>query len=142
MQTTAEILVETAHIITVCGLHTGTQFAATDSDAIDICAAVYMAAEGTCPSEFSTDEIASIAIIEASAPAMAAIRAISDVLDSSVCETEIEPDTYVPDYIEHVSNWAATAPIGATVPPTPDEVRARVLHAANTLAIQTTPHAA
>ena len=142
MHSAAETLVEAARIITTHGLHTGEQFAATDSDAVDICAAVYMAAEGTCPPEFADDELASIAIIEASAPAMAAIRAISEVLDSSVCETEIAPGLYVPDYIEHVSNWAATTPIGGTQPPTTSEVIGRILRAANTLTTQTTPHAA
>ncbi|MFF8910569.1 DUF6197 family protein [Streptomyces olivaceoviridis] len=137
MQTTAQTLAETAHIISTHGLHTGEQFAATDSDAVDICAAVYMAAEGTCPPEFANDEVASLAIIEASAPAMAAIRAISEVLDSSVNETEIEPGTWVPDYIEHVSQWAMTPGIGQTEPPTTSEVIGRILRAANTLAIQT-----
>lgn len=137
MPSTADILVEAANILIVMGLHTGTQFAATDSDAVDICAAVYLAAEGTFPPEFSTDEVTSLAIIEASALAMAAIRAISKVLDSSVNETEIEPGTWVPDYIEHVSQWAMTPGIGQTKPPTVDEVVARILRAANTLAIQT-----
>jgi hypothetical protein len=134
MQTTAHTLERTAYILTMLGLHTGDQFAASDSDALDICAAVYMAAEGTCPPEFTTDEVASLAIIGASAPAMAAIRAISDALDSEACETEIEPGTRVPDYIEHVSNWAATAsPIHPKRPPTVDEVIGRILRAAQAL---------
>ena len=137
MQNTAYTLQRAAYLITMLGLHRGEQFAATDSDALDICAAVYMAAEESCPPEFTTDEVASLAIIEASAGAMAAIRAISDALDSSVCETEIEPGTYVPDYIEHVSNWAATAPIGEHFPPSTDEVIGRILRAANTVATQT-----
>jgi hypothetical protein len=137
MQTTAHILERTAYLITMLGLHTGDQFAATDSDALDICAAVYMAAEGPCPPEFTTDEVTSLAIIGASAPAMAAIRAISEVLDSSVCETETTPGLYEPDYIEHVSNWAATPPIGSTQPPTVSEVIGRILRAANHAATQT-----
>ncbi|MEU8469641.1 hypothetical protein AB0F30_17235 [Streptomyces sp. NPDC029006] len=137
MHNTADILAETAHILTTHGLHTGEQFAATDSDAVDICAAVYMAAEGTCPIEFSTDESTSLAIIEASAPAMAAIRAISDSLDSDVNETEIAPGMSVPDYIEHVSQWAMTPGIGQTTPPTTSEVIGRILRAANHVAIQT-----
>jgi hypothetical protein len=143
MQTTAETLTETAHIVATHGRHIGEQFAASDSDAVDICAAAYMAAEGFCPIEFSTDEIASIRLIEASAPAMAAIRAISDALDSSVCETEIAPGVYVPDYIEHVSNWAATPPIGCTEPPTTSEVIGRILRARDNLTTPTTnAHAA
>lgn len=134
---TAEILDETAHIISSYGLHTGAQFAADDSDAVDICAAVYLAAEGTCPPEFSTDETISIAIIEASAKAMTAIKAISDALDSSVCESEIVPGLWVPEYIEHVSNWAATPPIGEKTPPTVSEVIGRIQRAANTVRSQT-----
>ncbi|MFE6412622.1 hypothetical protein ACFVOR_37445 [Streptomyces sp. NPDC057837] len=138
MHDTAHTLERTAYLLTMLGLHTGDQFAARDSDALDVCAAVYMATEGTCPPEFTTDEVASLAIIGASAPAMAAIRAISDVLDSAVCETEVEPGTWVPDYIEHVSNWAATAsPVEPKRPPTVDEVIGRILRAANHAAIQT-----
>ncbi|MYW49636.1 hypothetical protein [Streptomyces sp. SID161] len=137
MQTTTETLIETAHIITTHGLHTGNQFAATDSDAIDICAAVYMAAEGTCPPEFSTDEDTSLAIISASAPAMAAIRALSDALESDVNDTEIAPGYTIPDHIEHVTQWVLRPGIGCTEPPTVDEVIGRILRAANTLAIQT-----
>ena len=138
MQTTAETLVEAAHIITFCGLHTGEQFADTASDALDNCAAVYLAAEGTCPVEFSTDEDASIRIIEASAPAMAAIKAISEALDSEPCEDEITPGLYVANHLEHVSNWAATAsPVPPKRRPTLDEVIGRILRAANTLATQT-----
>lgn len=130
MQTPADTLIETAHIITTHGLHRGPQFAASNSDAIDVCAAIYMAAEGTCPTEFAEDEDASLAIISASAPAMAAIRALSDALDTDVCETEIAPGYWVPDYIEHVTHWAATPPIGCTEPPTVDEVIDRILRTA------------
>ncbi|MFR9794179.1 hypothetical protein ACL07V_37090 [Streptomyces sp. MB22_4] len=143
MDSTVEILEETAHIINTYGLHTSTQFAADDSDAVDICAAVYLAAEGTCPPEFSTDETTSIAIIEASAKAMTAIKAISDALDSDVNETEIVPGLWVPEYIEHVSNWAATPPIGEKTPPSTSEVIGRIHRAANTLRSQTSvAHAA
>lgn len=135
MQTTAWTLEETAHILTAYGLHHGKQFAATTSDALDVCAAVYLAAEGTCPPQFSTDEDVSLCIIEASAPAMTAIRAISSVLDSPVCETEMVPGFWVPDYVEHVSSWAT--PVDGSTPPSIDEVIGRILRAANTLAIQT-----
>lgn len=137
MNSTAEILEEAAHVLTVMGLHTGPQFASSRSDALDVCAAIFLAAEGVCPPEFSVNEVASLAIIEASAPAMTAIKAISDVLDSHVCETEIVPGFYVPDYVEHVSTWAMRPGIGQTEPPTVDEVIGRILRAANTLAIQT-----
>ncbi|MCX5000933.1 hypothetical protein [Streptomyces longwoodensis] len=145
MQHTAATLQAMAHFITRYGLHTGDQFAAPGPAApMDICAVAYITAERCAPPpEFFTDEVTSLAIIESSAGAMAAIRAISEVLDSTVCETEIVPGTWVPDYIEHVSNWAATAsPITPKRPPTIDEVIGRILRAANTLATQTTPHAA
>ena len=138
MHDTAYTLERAAYILTLFGLHTGDQFAATDSHALDVCAAVYMAAEGTCPPEFTTNEAESLAIIGASAPAMAAIRAISNALDTEVCETEIAPGVTVPDYIEHVSNWAATPPVFATQPPSIDEVIGRILRAAQ----QATPTAA
>jgi hypothetical protein len=123
-----------ATFISRYGLHTGTQFAAPGPSApMDICAVAYIVAE-RCgpPPEFFTDEVASLALIEASARAMAAIKAISDVLDSSVCETEIEPGTWVPDYIEHVSNWASTpCPVAPKLPPTEGEVIGCILRAAN-----------
>lgn len=138
MQNTKYTLVRAAHLLNILGLHTGDQFAARHVG-LDVCAAIYVAAEGdTFPAEFTTDEVASIRLIEASAGAMTAIRALSAVLDSEPCETEIEPGTHVPDYIEHVSNWAATAPIGATEPPTKDEVIDRILRAANVASLQTT----
>jgi hypothetical protein len=139
MHGAAQDLQAMAHFISRYGLHTGAQFAAPGPAApMDICAVAYIAAE-RCPPppEFYNDEITSLTIIESSARAMAAIRAISDVLDSSVCETQVEPGTYVPDYIEHVSNWAATTPVGATQPPTVSEVIGRILRAANTHAVQT-----
>lgn len=133
MHGTAQDLQAMATFISRYGLHTGDQFAAPGPcAAMDICAVAYIVAE-RCgpPREFYTDELASIALIEASARAMAAIKAISEVLDSAVCETQIESGTWVPDYIEHVSNWAATPPVGATEPPTTSEVIGRILRAAN-----------
>lgn len=134
-------LQDMAAVIAIDGLHRGEQLGQRGHiDRLDICALAFTVAEWrgplTIPAEFFDDEIAGMRLIEASAGAMAAIRAISQVLDSSVREIQIEPGTYVPDYIEHVSNWAATAPIGATQPPTIDEVIDRILRAANLLAIQ------
>jgi hypothetical protein len=134
MNNTQDTLHGIAFYADIHGLHTGDQFAVDGplGPVLDICAIAYMQAEGgTVPTEFYTDEITSLAIIESSARAMAAIRAISDILDSTVCETQIEPGTYVPDYIEHVSNWAATAPVGEQHPPTVSEVIGRILRAAN-----------
>lgn len=133
MPTTAHILRRTAKLIAAEGLHTGDQFAGTYTG-LDICAAVYISAESDFPTEFFTDEIASIRLIEASAGAMAAIRAISDAIDSEACETEIAPGVTVPDYIDHVSNWAATRAPFSSAPPTVSEVIGCILRAADTLA--------
>jgi hypothetical protein len=138
MNTTAYDLHVMAAYVNLHGLHTGNQFAAPD-DQLDICAIAYVVAEDCpAPPEFYTDEIASLRLIESSARAMAAIRAISDALDTDPCETEIAPGHTIPDYIEHVSNWAATPPIGATKPPSTSEVIGRILRAAQALDTQTT----
>ena len=148
MHGTAEVLQRMAQVISLHGVHTGDQFAVrTHENRLtqhDICALAWVVAEGRiAPREFFTDEVASLAIIGASAPALAAIRAISDALDTDVCVTEIAPGATVPDYIEHVSNWAATPPVFAAQPPTTDEVIGCILRAANTVAQQTThPNAA
>ena len=134
MHTTACTLGQAAYIINSLGLHHGPQFADSSSPALDICAAVYLAAENTLPAEFHTDETVSLALIEASAGAMGAIRAISDVL-GPVCETEVLPGFWVPDYVEHVSSWAT--PIDGSTPPSTSEVIGCILRAANTLAVQT-----
>jgi hypothetical protein len=136
--TTSATLDRAARLIHLRGLHRGDQFAAA-LQRLDVSAAIYLAAEGgPVPAEFFTNEVASLRLIEASADAMQAIRAVSDALDSEVCETEIAPGVIVPDYIEHVSNWAATPPIGEKFPPTTAEVIGRILRAAD----QATPNAA
>lgn len=131
MHATARDLEAIAYLIHHGGLHTGNQFADGISMALDVCAAAYAIAEGDIPDEFFTDETASIALIEASPRAMTAIKAISDALDSDPCETPDTDGLYQPDYIEHVSNWASTTPVGATKPPTVSEVIGRILRAAN-----------
>lgn len=138
MHTTAHHLKEMAHFVDCYGLHTGDQMAHVGPYlTFDISALAYVLTEHRAPEEFFTDEVASLRLIESSARAMACIRAISDVLDSAVCETQIEPGTRVPDYIEHVSNWAATPGIGKTTPPTVREVIRRIRHAANYAAAHT-----
>ncbi|MCX4571573.1 hypothetical protein OOK48_35215 [Streptomyces viridodiastaticus] len=130
MNTTAYDLHVMAAYVNLHGLHTGNQFAAANNR-LDICAIAYVVAEDcTVPAEFYTDEVASLRLIECSAKAMAAIRAISDALDSEPCETEIAPGHSVPDYIEHVSNWAAVPGLFATAPPSTSEVIGRILRAA------------
>ncbi|MEU7435698.1 MULTISPECIES: hypothetical protein [Streptomyces] len=132
MLETAAILRYAARILTERGLHTGDQFAAPDGS-LDICAAIYVAAHGKELKVFAFDEDYSIGFIECSAPAMAAIRAMSDHLDSAPCFTPIAPGVVVSDYIEHVSNWAATIPVFGTRLLTTDEVIGRILRTADTL---------
>lgn len=132
MPETAEILRYAARILTERGLHTGDQFAAPDGS-LDICAAIYIAAHGKQLNVFAFDEDLSIGFIECSAPAMQAIRAVSDELDTAPCITPIAPGHDVPDYIEHVSNWAATVPLFATRQPTTSEVIGRILRTADHL---------
>ncbi|MFE1767275.1 hypothetical protein ACFW81_24035 [Streptomyces angustmyceticus] len=132
MPETAAILRYTARILTERGLHTGDQFAAPNGS-LDICAAIYLAAHGKQLRVFTFDEDLSIGFIECSAPAMAAIRAVSDHLDTAPCVTPIAPGHEVPDYIEHVSNWAATIPVFGTRQPTASEVVSRLLRTADAL---------
>ncbi|MEU8740556.1 DUF6197 family protein [Streptomyces halstedii] len=131
MPGTADILRTAAHHINAAGLNTGNQFIDPTTRSIDISAAIYVAAEVTCPNEFHTDELTSLEIIAASAPAMTAIRALSDSLDTGPCFTVIAPGHEVPDYIEHVSNWSATTPVFGDRPPNAAEVIGALLRAAN-----------
>lgn len=129
MPSTRRILRKMATVINTDGLHTGEQFAQRGvTDRFDICALAYLVAEDRpAPDVFFTDEAACLDLIEASQPAMAAIKALSEALDTEACVTD-----GLPDYIEHVSNWAATPGIGCTEPPTTSEVIGRILRAANT----------
>jgi hypothetical protein len=133
MHPTPYVLQKMAAVISAQGLHTGNQFAAHGPmDKLDICAVAYIVAEQcTPPAVFFTDEVASLELIEASPRAMAAIKAISEVLESAPCETQNEAGLYEADYIEHVSNWAATPAPRETQPPTESEVIGRILRAAN-----------
>ncbi|MFD7868000.1 hypothetical protein [Streptomyces sp. NPDC059783] len=132
MSRTAEHLRTAAHLISNRGLNTGTQFIDPTTNTIDVAAAIYLAAENHTPPEFHTDEATSLEIIAASAKAMTAIRALSDSLDTDPSVTEIAPGHSVPDYIEHVSNWAATKPVWGNRPPTTSEVIGALLRAAQT----------
>jgi hypothetical protein len=143
MRPTQTVLQDMAAVINIEGLHRGEQFGVRgDIDRLDICAHAFLIAEWRgplkVPGEFFDDELAAIRLIESSPGAMAAIRAISAVLDSHVDEEELAPGFYVPNYIAHVSNWVRTAsPVDPKRPPTTAEVIGRILRAANTLAIQT-----
>ena len=130
MPSTAYTLRRAAHIINFFGLHNGKQFAAADSNALDIAAAIYFAAENSFPAEFATDEVTSLAIIGASAPTMAAIRTLSASLPTEPSYMEIVAGHEVPEYIEHVSNWAATTPVFGEHPPTVAEVTGALHRAA------------
>lgn len=122
---TAEALNAMADHIHRHGRHIGRQLAHPDTETLDISALAYVVTEGHIPDVFYTDETASIALIESSEPAMAAIRALSAALDSEPCETD-----GLPDYIEHVSNWALTPEIGQPTMPSALEVIARIRRAA------------
>lgn len=133
MTSTHQTLLNMCSVVSLDGIHRGEQFghpATTSTLArLDICAIAYVVAQNLSPINwpevFYTDECASMDLIEASEPAMAAIRAISTVLDTEVNETDGQPD-----YIEHVSTWAMTPPVGCTQPPTAEEVIGRILRAA------------
>jgi hypothetical protein len=143
MRNPQHTLADLAAVINIDGLYRGEQFGIRgDIDRLDICAHAFMVAEWrgplSIPAEFFTDELASIALIEASAGTMAALRALSAQLDSAVDEDEIAPGFFVPNYVSHVSNWVRTAPpYEPRRPPTTSEVIGRILRAANTLATQT-----
>jgi len=130
MPSTARSLRKMATVITNDGLHTGDQFGTRGViDRLDLCAIAYIVAEDCpAPAEFFTDEGASIALIEASQPAMELIRAISAHLDFSPPHIN-----GTPQYIDHVSNWARTTGIGETEPPTTTDVIGRLLRTADAL---------
>jgi hypothetical protein len=142
MRNPHDVLADMAAVIDIDGLHRGEQLGQRGYIyRFDICALAYVIAEWVGPSgipnEFFDDELAGIRIIEASAGAMSAIRALSDSLDSTVDEEELAPGFYVPNHIAHVSNWVRFGPPGSNQPPSTSEVIGRVQRAANTLAIQT-----
>ncbi|MFJ1993026.1 DUF6197 family protein [Streptomyces asiaticus] len=125
---TGTILRTTRGIVSFRSLWTGEQFAAPGyrfrslEAPLDLSAAIYAATTGTVPDCFFTDEDMALLLIETNAPVMEAIRMVSAVLPTQPPTTEIAPGYEVPDYVEHVSNWAATAPVFADQPPTTAEV--------------------
>jgi hypothetical protein len=130
------ILQDLASVIAIDGLHRGEQLGERGYiDRFDIAALTYLIAEFIgplrIPEAFFTDELAGIRLIESSAGAMAALRAISAVLDTPVTEEELAPGFFVPNYIDHVSNWARTPAPGEKQPPSNDVVIGRILRAAN-----------
>lgn len=132
MPETANTLQRAAHLIAHRGLHTGPQFVDRATLGVDICAAIYLAAEGICPDEFLTDEDASIHLIQGSARSMLAIQAISNGLPTEPPVTEICPGHEVPDHIEHVCHWAMAPGRSAS------EVIDRILRTAHSLAVPQT----
>jgi hypothetical protein len=142
MRDPKNVLADMADVINLEGLHRGEQLGQRGYvDRFDLCAHAYLRAEwvgsNSVPAEFFDDELGGIRLIESSAGAMAALRAISDVLDSTVDEEELVPGLHVPNYIAHVSNWARFGPPCSNQPPTVSEVIGCLHRAANTLAIQT-----
>jgi hypothetical protein len=139
------LLRDMAMTITLNGLARGNHFAEHTTNGLhprlDICALAYKLAENiptrALPDVLFTDEAASLALIESSEAAMTVIRAIS----AAITNYEIPDTDGQPDYIEHVSNWTATPPIGHTQPPCDDEVIGCILRAADQYRT-TRPHAA
>lgn len=129
MPSTGRILRTMATVISTDGLHTGEQFAQHGTtDRLDICAHAWCIAEQQpAPDVFFTDQAASMALLEASEPAMQALTAISDAIQGY----EIPDTDGRPDVIEHVFNWTATNPIGCTQPPGLSEVIGCILRAAD-----------
>ncbi|MGW7636042.1 DUF6197 family protein [Streptomyces decoyicus] len=121
MPKTADILRDTTWTIHTLGLRTGRHFLGPDG-CLSIGAAIYVAAHGTIPAEFATDERISIAIITASAPAMQAIKTLSQHLDTQPNVDTIAPGYEVPDHLDHIEYWAAHGLFGSHQPPTADEV--------------------
>ncbi|RSS33782.1 hypothetical protein [Streptomyces sp. WAC08241] len=131
MPTLTADLTAMATYITAHGLHTGEQLIGHDTGDIDIAALAYITAERcTPPRAFFDDEAASLRLIENSAPTMQLLHAISAVLDTEPCTTLTDDGVEIPDYIEHISNWTATPPIGRKTPPTRDEITDRLRTAA------------
>ena len=143
MRSTSHTLRLTAHLIVHRGLHTGEQFTDPRTGSLDVCAAAYLATERydlperlNIPDVFLTDEGHARDLIEANPQAMNVIRAIS----AAIHNYEVPDSNGRPDYIEHVSNWAATTPIGETRPPSTSEVIGCILRAANQTALTGFPH--
>ena len=136
MRDTAEDLQAMADFISCYGLHTGDQFATTGPHGftqLDICAVAYRVTEHTIPEAFFTDEGTARDLIEASEPAMAAIRAIS----AAITNYEVPDTGGRPDVIDHVSQWTFTNPIGEKTPPSTSEAIGCILRAANHATTQT-----
>jgi len=127
MPTAATTLRTAAHLLNHFGLHTGDHFAA-NGGGLSVSAVIYRAVTFSTPNAFLTDQAAAVALIRGNAPAMNAIRVLSDCLDTHP-PTDIDTDE--PDHIEHISYWAATPAIGETNPPTISEVTDRILRAAD-----------
>jgi len=129
---TGTILRTAAQLLHEFGLHTGEQFADNNTGRLDVCAAIYRAATGSTPNCFLTDEDMASTLIGSNPDVGDAIRMVSAVLPTPPCTTEVVPGYEVPDYVEHVSNWAATAPVLADLPPTVSEVMGVLERAADT----------
>lgn len=123
---TAHLLRNAAHLINRRGLWRGDQLAGPDGQ-LDLAAAIYVAFTGYAPTVFHHDEPASLDLIASNPDVMAAIRHLSATIDHL---GGVAPGPRL-DYVEHVSQWAMTPPIGETIPPTVAEVIGRLLRAAD-----------
>lgn len=137
MPSTSRNLRKMATVAATDGLHTGEQFGIRGAtDRFDICALAWIVAEDRpAPDVFFTDQAASMALLETSEPAMAALRALS----ASITDYEVPDTNGRPDVIEHVFNWTATPGIGQTSPPTLNEIVGRLIRASETAALTDFP---
>jgi hypothetical protein len=128
---TGTILRTAAELLDHFGLWTGPQFADNRTGRLDICAAIYRAVTGSTPNCFVTDENNASTLIENNPDAYDAIKVVSAVLPTEPSTTDVGPYEMT-DYVEHVSNWAATTPVFGDRPPTTAEVIGLLLRAADT----------
>lgn len=141
---TGLILRTAADILNYYGLHTGEQFA-TNTGSLDVCAAIYRAVTGSTPNCFLTDENDASTLIESNVDVFDAIKAVSAALPTEPSTTDVGPDRAMTDYVEHVSNWAATVPVFGDHPTTLSEVigvLTRAADKADQLAATDLPNAA
>lgn len=139
MPETARILRYTTRIISERGLRTRRNFVGPTGD-IALSAAIYLAAHGKELNVFRFDEDLSIGFIQCSAPAMQAIRAISNALGTEPPVTEITARHEVPDHIEHIEHWTAHGTTFDKHAPTTARVMALLERTADALDAAGAPH--
>src|SRR5262249_51397145 len=119
---------QAATIIARHGLHRGPNFATRRPRRFDLCAALYLAAEGSpAPAAlYGADPHAARDLIEASPDAMTAIVTVSNSLATEPPTSEVTgvdgQIAEVTEYIEHLADWTDYPGPGNSLPPTDTEV--------------------